>query len=45
MKGLGTDEQEIIDVIAWRGWFQRQCIKNEYEQAFGRVSFDIWYFK
>ncbi|XP_059223897.1 annexin B10 isoform X1 [Stomoxys calcitrans] len=40
MKGFGTDEQEIIDVLVARTNFQRQQIKAKYETEFERDLID-----
>jgi len=40
MRGLGTNEQQIIDILASRTNKQRQQIKNAYKQLFGRVLED-----
>ena len=36
MKGFGTDEATLIKVVANRTGSQRQVIKDQYKQAFGR---------
>ena len=36
MKGFGTDEATLIKVVANRTSRQRQIIKEQYKQAFGR---------
>lgn len=40
MKGMGTDEQEIIDVLTSRTNSQRQQIKTKYEALFERDLID-----
>ncbi|XP_070074952.1 annexin B10 isoform X2 [Drosophila takahashii] len=40
MKGFGTDEQEIIDILAGRSNQQRQAIKGIYEAEFERDLVD-----
>lgn len=37
MKGLGTDEDSIINILTKRAHFQRQEIKTEFKNEFGRV--------
>ena len=39
MKGLGTDEQKIIDIIAHRSNDQRQETVVKYQQMLGRVRY------
>jgi len=36
MKGLGTSEQEIIDILCYRSNAQRQLINQAYTSEFGR---------
>lgn len=36
MKGLGTDEDAIVDVLTSRSNSQRQAIEKEYKREFGR---------
>lgn len=38
MKGLGTDEKVIIDVLATHCNNELQLIKDHYKTAYGRVS-------
>lgn len=40
MKGMGTDEQEIIDILTTRTNSQRQEIKEKYEAEFDRDLID-----
>ena len=40
MKGFGTDEATLIKVVANRTNRQRQIIKEQYKQAFGRDLID-----
>lgn len=36
MKGFGTDEEKIINIVAYRANFQRQAIINAFASQFGR---------
>ena len=38
MKGLGSDKQKIIDIVAYRSAKQRNEITVKYQQMYGRVS-------
>jgi len=40
MKGLGTNEQKLIDVLAYRSNAQRQELKLKYKSFFGRDLID-----
>jgi len=37
MKGFGTDEAAIINVLCQRAWFQREEINKAFKTEFGRV--------
>ena len=41
MKGWGTDESAIIEVLGKRTDDQRQRIATAYKQAYGKVLLDI----
>ena len=38
MKGLGTDEKAIIEVVTHRDTTQRQKIAKQFKQMFGKVK-------
>lgn len=38
MKGFGTDEQAIIDILTSRSNEQRQAISKAFTHEYGRVS-------
>jgi len=39
MKGFGTDEKAIIDILTQRSNSQRQQVKEEFTKEYGRVIF------
>lgn len=39
MKGIGTDEQAIIDILTKRSNSQRQQISKFFTEEYGRVSY------
>lgn len=41
MKGFGTDEKVIIEVLATHCNYELQLIKDQYKTLFGRVSVDF----
>lgn len=42
MKGLGTDENAVVEVIASHTNEQRQAIKDKYKTMYGKVSSTIY---
>jgi len=44
MKGFGTNEEEIIQVLTKRSAMQRQDIEKAFKHEFGRVKFDNFYY-
>lgn len=40
MKGFGTDEKAIIQVLAYRTNLQRQEIANQFKTLYGKVRLD-----
>ncbi|XP_072016702.1 annexin A13-like [Amphiura filiformis] len=41
MKGIGCDEQAIIDIIAYRSNEQRQKLRTKYKTSFGKDLVDV----
>ena len=42
MKGVGTDEAPIVEILARRCYKQREEIAQTYKREFGRVSSWDW---